>query len=172
MIQSQLIVVKYSMEEFFLNYYGVSIIIIFLLTILFLINLYIKSKRKSNVAMAQVLNIELLFLKNEKYYEPYLNLSYQYKVKRKIYYGNTKILFSSFVEDQNLVSLYYNIDLDMPVLQMDQEIYIGNEAIEHKLMNAIPVIPIRYLISDPSRNFILPLNKKYGILNIKTKKIS
>lgn len=122
--------------------------------------------------MAQVLNIEVIFIKNNKHYEPYLNLTYQYKVKKKVYYGNTKIISNFFLEDSNLFNLYYNVDLDMPVLQMDQEYYIGNEAIEHKLMSSIPVIPIRYLISDPSRSFILPLNKSYGFFNRKIKKIS
>lgn len=161
------------MEQFLSEYYGILILTISsLLLLLFLLNYIIKSKRKSNIAMAQILNIEPMFIKNNKNYEPYLNITYQYTVKKKVYYGNSKILFGFFVEGQNAVNLYYNTDLDMPVLQIDQEYFIGNEAIEHKLINTIPVLPIRYLISDPSRNFILPLNKNYGFLSKKIKKIS
>lgn len=161
------------MEEFLFESYGIVILFLSsILLLLILLKFIIKSKRKSNIAMAQILNIETIFLKNNKNYEPYLNITYQYKVKKKVYQGSSKILFSFFVEGHNTINLYYNFDLDMPVLQIDQEFFIGNEAIEHKLINTIPVLPIRYLISDPSRNFILPLNKNYGFLSKKIKKIT
>jgi hypothetical protein len=130
------------------------------------------NKKKSNVLLAEIDKIETLFIKNHKFYEPYLAIKYRYTVKKKEYEGYCKIPFSLLTDINNNVELYYNYDLNMPILQINQEYYVGNEVIEHKLMSIIPYIPIRYLTSDPSRNFILPLNRKYGFFNKKIKKIS
>ncbi|MDW7976533.1 MAG: hypothetical protein RMI35_08250 [Leptospiraceae bacterium] len=129
-------------------------------------------KRKSNLILAEVERIEVQFLKNYKGVEPYIGFHYKYSVKRKKYSGFFKIPFSLILENQNQMELIFNEELQIPILKVNNETYIGDEAIEYKLLQLIPSLPIRYLTSDPARNFVFPLNKNYSFFRKTIKRLS
>jgi hypothetical protein len=155
-----------------INYILVLEVLLIFIFILLVIKYYLNRKKKSDVVMAEIDKIDTVFVKNYQNYEAYLAISYHYFVKRKKYTGSCKIPFSLLLDNPISIELYFNQELDMPVLQINQEYIVGNEAIEHKLINIMPYIPVRYLTSDPSRNFVLPLNRKYGFFHKRIKKIS
>lgn len=154
------------------SFYIIIVIVVIAIIMAITTNFFLSKKKKSNIVMAEIDKIQTLFIKNHKYLEPYLSIQYHYFVKKKKYNGSCKIPFSFLLDNNHFIQLYLNQELDLPVLQINQEVIVGNEAIEHKLLSVMPYIPIRYLTSDPSRNFILPLNRKYGLFHKKIKKIS
>ncbi len=131
----------------------------------------LRYKKKSNVILAKIEKIDPIFIRNHIYSEPYLGIQYEYTIKKKKYNGYCKIPFNHIQDILGNADLYMDKELDLPILILQNEYYIGNEAIEHKLTNILPYIPIRYLTSDPARNFIIPLNNKYGIFTKNIKKI-
>ncbi len=142
----------------------VLIIVLFVtifLGLLILIQVFVFSKKKSKITLAEIEKIEILFSKDNKILDCLLGIYYKFTVKKKEYKSFCKIPFSELMELQNNMEIYYNKDLELPVLKVNQEYFIGNEAIEYKLLQILTYLPIRYLTSDPKRNFTLPLNKKY-----------
>lgn len=153
-----------AMVDFNPDYFLYGIYFIFFVVFLFVVVRLVRFLRKrSGSVLARMERIQIHFLRNYKTFEPYLELTYRYKVKHRVYEGSTKIPFSLLTDNINQnMYLYYNEELQMPVLQIQNEVYAGEEAIEHKILEMLPYLPIRYLASDPSRNFVLPFNRYYS----------
>lgn len=147
-----------EIEIIFLYFFVPLFCILFLL---FLIKILFFSKTKSKVTLAEIEKMEPIFIKENKFLEPYLNIFCKFYVKKKEYKTLHRIPFSELLQIQGDMELYFNKDIELPVLRVQQEYYIGAESIEHKLLQILSFLPIRYLISDPKRSFVLPLNKKY-----------
>lgn len=133
----------------------------FILLVLVLSKIIFFSKSKSKVILAEIEKIEPIFIKENKFLEPYLSILCKFNVKKKEYKNLHRIPFSELLQLQGDMELYFNKDIELPVLRVQQEYYIGSESIEHKLLQILSFLPIRYLIFDPKRSFVLPLNKKY-----------
>ncbi|MFN3603625.1 MAG: hypothetical protein ACK4UJ_02810 [Leptonema sp. (in: bacteria)] len=142
----------------------IYIILIFsILVLTIILNFLFFSKKKSKVILAEIEKIEPIFLKENKVVESFLLVYYKFTVKKKDYRNFCKISFSEFLEipNSNNFEIFYNKDLELPILKINNEYFVGTEAIEHRILQILSNVPIRYLISDPKRNFVLPLNKKY-----------
>ncbi len=146
------------------------ILILLLISIFFVVKIILRYKKKSNVILAKIEKIDPIFIRNHIHPEPYLGIQYEYTIKKKNYNGYCKIPFEHIQDILDNAEMYLDKELDLPVLFLQNEFYIGSEAIEHKLTSLLPYIPIRYLTSDPARNFIIPLNNKYEFFTKNIKK--
>lgn len=145
------------------NFFLVYIFIVVILFFLIFIKFFVLSKKKSKIILAEIDKIEVLFLRDNKFWDCQLGIYYKFIVRKREYKSFCKIPFSELLEFQNNIEILHNKEFELPILKINQEYYIGNEAIEHKILQILTHLPIRYLISDPKRNFPLPLSKKYFI---------
>lgn len=107
--------------------------------------------KRSFQAVAEIKSINLSYLKDSE-----LELEYEFKYHGKLYNGKGRLLVDSFAIPSESVKLTVNDSLDLPVLYFRNSVYVGDEAIEHTLLNMRSTLRIRFLSADPSRNFPVP----------------
>lgn len=107
--------------------------------------------KRSFQAVAEIRSIRTLADTGE------LELDYEFRHRGHVYSGKGRLSPAELlnVTDPEPV-LRHSTELDLPVLQWKGRTYVGNEAIEHVLISERPVLRIRFLSADPSRNFPVP----------------
>lgn len=86
-----------------------------------------------------------------------LELEYVFRHRGHEYSGKGRLSPAQLLDARGAAPvLRYNAEIDLPVLYWNEQTYVGNEAIEHALLAKRPVLRIRFLSADPSRNFPVP----------------
>lgn len=113
-----------------------------------------KWRRTSN-ARAEILNLKPFYRKSIPHRTRFVQCEFQFHAKRIAYEGQAAIPLSFFFPGSTSVMIAHDSRIDLPVLYLSEEKRIvGQEAIEHCLLEKVTHLNVRYLLRDPSRNFI------------------
>lgn len=116
---------------------------------------------KSIITVASIEKLIPHFKKNNPLSASWLECHYRFIVKENSYTGESIIPLDYFVHSASPGSplLYYDLRIDMPVLFFDGKYFVGEEGIEHFLLEQNRTLFIRFLVRDPSRNFSVEKEK-------------
>lgn len=105
-------------------------------------------------ATAEIIRIRPFYRKPEIPRTRFVEMEYQFKHRRSVYTGSAIVPIRHFIADLSPV-VALDSRVDIPVLHCDRNARIvGEEAIEHHLLEGKQRVQIRYLLRDPSRNFL------------------
>ncbi len=86
-----------------------------------------------------------------------IEVEYEFRHRGQRYSGSGRLSLSQLIDGRKSDPvLQFNEELGLPVLYWNDRMYLGEEAIEHVLLQRRPRLRIRFLSADPSRNFPVP----------------
>lgn len=84
----------------------------------------------------------------------FVEIEYQFRYRRKHFTGTSVVPIRHFISDLSPI-IAQDARVDIPVLYCDRNArLVGEEAIEHHLLEGKTRVNIRFLLRDPGRNFL------------------
>lgn len=102
--------------------------------------------RRSFEAMARITDVEIRL--EPKGIE--VGALYEFRFRGRPYHGSGTVPLHALLPPEAAIGTHPL--LDVPVLQVDGSVFVGEEAIEHLILSLRASVPVRFLSADPTRN--------------------
>ncbi len=118
----------------------------------------------SGYAQAEIIRLIPRFDEENPLRTQHLACTYEFTVRDKIYTGQCILPLSCFMATVLPPGpvIIYDVRVDMPVLISDDLRVVGEELIEHQLLDSFHGPRVRYMIREPSRNDVIEIGGLRG----------
>lgn len=110
---------------------------------------------------AEILEITPFFKKNSPLKSHWIHCRYTFSIKEHPFTGRSILPLEHFlpVTEYGDSIIIYDLRLELPILILGKERYVGTEIIEHYLLEKSELMMVKYLVRDPSRNFSVAIEE-------------
>jgi len=114
---------------------------------------YYRSRYRRAAILAIIDRIEPWYnTSSESRWTKFVRCNYNFRVNHHLFYGNGIVPLRYFFSTDKAGIVFDSLN-ELSIMQTMEEDTVGDEAIEHALLQKKELIPVTYSIKDPRKNF-------------------
>lgn len=144
-------------ETLFSNIWAIAILAV--VPILLFATFRLQRRSRKAAAAAEIVRLSPRFPRGNLALTRWVNCEYRYIVGEMEFFGRCVLPISYFYPSASM-AIVLSEQADLPVLIAAGGASVGEEAIEHKLLQGCPTLPVQYLQRNPGVHTALPERKE------------